>query len=496
MKEKKTWVFCTRKDLRIVATMIIICMSVAMLLGPKPVIHADVPDLPEIEQNVNTTLMDSIEIYAGIFSTTVTSSVNPTATLAALAVIGVVEKSDVYAPNVAWLQSVAQFLDKIPFVRTIGDLPISNPVCAILLIVIALGMYLLHSGAVSKLVTEASVDKVEKWVGMFVTIALSFFPLATSHVVTHAASDDLLMRAAQEGHYVTIGTYLVILVLSLTSAVFNAIVYYCIYRCIDTVELVAAVIPLKGMNIIVQIVEAILHVLLVILQVFSPFLSVAISVILMIIGLLLFHKLSMLYDYYRYIYVHPIWRGIVRHGEKAPFVHEKFPKRGFKKYPGVQLAIPTFSAKRTAQIRKKELVWLIIKEEKPYLVRIRPFRRVKEFPLSDLNVNSETLYLQKRFRFTRIMTENHEVELIISNEYSHQWNELLNKLQMIDYRIIEEERERVKEEAKEAKEAVRRAKREAVEREWEGKLGRLMEKLYGAERVPVTVGELPENRVS
>lgn len=495
MKEKKKWVLCTREEMRICATMIIICMVTAILLGPKPVIHADVPDLPEIEQNVNTTLMDSIEIYAGIFSTTVTSSVNPTATLAALAVIGVIEKSDVYAPNVAWLQSVEQFLDKIPFVRTIGDLPISNPVCAILLIVIALGMYLLHSGAVSKLVSEASVDKVEKWVGMFVTIALSFFPLATSHVVTHAASDDLIMRAAQDGHYVTVGTYLAILVLALGSAIFNAIVYFCIYRCIDAVELLAAVIPLKGMNIIVQIAKAILHVILVILQVLSPFLSVAISIILMIIGLLLFHKLTTVYEYYRYIYVHPIWRAITRHGEKAPFVHEKFPRRGLKKYPGVQLAIPTFSAKRTADIRKKELVWLIIKEEKPYVVRIRPFRRVKEIPLADLNVNSETLYLQKRFRFTRIMTENHEVELIISNEYSHQWNELLAKLQMIDYRIVEEERERVKEEARSAKEAIRRAKREAVEREWEGKFSRLMEYFYGPERIPVAADN-SEGRVN
>ena len=109
-------------------------------------------------------------------------------------------------------------------------------------------------------------------------------------------------------HNVSQGTFIITLIVGLLAAVFNSIVYMCVYKCIDAVEVIAAAIPIKGMNLIVEIVKALLHVILVLLMIFSPVISVIISVIIAIAAFILFRKLVLISTYYDYVYLKPIWR--------------------------------------------------------------------------------------------------------------------------------------------------------------------------------------------
>lgn len=455
-KELFRW---NKKQVYIFVTIMTVMISVSVFQCRSSLVFS----ASDAEIAVNTTLGDNLEMYAGIFSTTVTASVNPTATLAALSVLGMVENANAYFPEAGWLVQIGEFLNQIPLVRTISDLPIANPVAAIILTVVAITMYVIHSTSASKMFSKATIDNIEQWGGMIVTVGLSLLPLATTQVV--AAQTDV--------NYVSVGTYAVSLVLSILSAAFTAVVYVCIYGCIDAVELLAAVIPIKGMNVVVEIIKAILHMILLLLQLFSPILSVIISLVLMVVGVLLFRKLSTLSTYYNYIYVKPLWKAIRHRDELSPLVHRKFPRRGHKQYPNVELAVPVFSMRPIRKLKKRELAWLILKGGEPYLVRMKPLRKNQEIPLSELNVHKDELYLQKTFRFTRLLTEDKHIELIISNEYSNQWQKMLEWLKVSDFKVVEERRKQEKETARTKKEEARRQKREEQEQQWEARMQKL-----------------------
>lgn len=446
MDEWKVLYQRNKKQVLLFITILTLMVSTAVIRCQGGLVHS----ASDAEIAVNTTLGENLETYAGIFSTAVTASVNPTATLAAISILGMVENAEIYFPDAEWLVNVGEFLNGIPFVRMISELPIANPAAAIILTIVAIAMYVIHSTSASKMFSKATIDNIEQWGGMIVTVALSLLPLATTQVVAAAENTNV--------NYVSTGTYVITLILAILSAIFTAVVYICIYGCIDAVELLGAVVPIKGMNVVIEIIKSILHMLLILLQIFSPVLSVIISMILMLTGILLFRKMSTLSTYYMYIYVKPLWKNIWHREDFVPLVHRKFPRRGHRQYPTIELAVPAFSMNKVWKIKKRELVWLIVKDHEPYLVRMKAFRKTMEIPLSELNIHKDVLYLQKTFRFTRILTEDKQVELIISNEYSNQWQRMLEWLQLADFKIVEERRKQEKQAIRNEKEERRRQK--------------------------------------
>ncbi len=380
----------------------------------------------EIDMAINTTLGQNLECYAGVFSVAVTASVNPMATLAVLSIIGIVEKADIYNFEWGWTNTLSDFLNKVPFIRTAKNLPIANPTACVILTVVAVALYVARSTAASKLVSRATVDNVEEISGYIITVMLSFLPLATTQAV-QAAEGQI--------NYVSKGTYFVTLIIALMSAVFNCIVYTCIYKCMDTVELLAVAFPVKGVNLVIQILKAILHLVLSVLMVLSPFISVVISVIMTVIALILFRRLSLLCTYLDYVYIKPMFKKLFHGREVSPFIHRKFPRRIRERYPDIRLGFPVFSMNRCGKrIRKYQLLWILPKDGEMLLIRPRSFFRYEEIPVSEINLLKHPLYLQKTFRFTRIRTQDRTVELVFSNEYADRWEDLLKELNIEDFK--------------------------------------------------------------
>ena len=116
---------------------------------------------------------------------------------------------------------------------------------------------------------------------------------------------------------------------------------------------------------------------------------------------------------------------------------------------------------------------MVMKDKDPYIVRLKPFRKRMEIPLSELNIHHDTLYMQKTFRFTKIRTEDNQVELIISTEYENQWQRLLDWLKLSDFKLVDEQKRREKEAARSRKEMQRQQKQQAREAAWEAQMQRL-----------------------
>lgn len=83
----KEWYQWNRKQMLMFITILTVMITTAVLQFRGSIVHS----ASDAEIAVNTTLGENLETYAGVFSTTVTASVNPTATLAALSILGMVE---------------------------------------------------------------------------------------------------------------------------------------------------------------------------------------------------------------------------------------------------------------------------------------------------------------------------------------------------------------------------------------------------------------------
>ena len=395
------------------------------------------------EESVNTTLGDGMEYYAGCFSTMVTASVNPPVTLACIAILGTVERAEVYFPNIGWLVKLGNGMSKVPLLGTMRDLPIANPVAALILALAALALFIIRSIPESKAFTGWNVDQIEKYGGMIVTMGMALLPLATTEKL-YAATENLSVMAAK--WYVTPKTYAILAVVGVVVTIVGGVVYFLVSTCANSLETVASLIPVPGVSFVYQIGETVLAVLLMALNVIAPVLAVIVSLLLVILAIILLPKVTLLATYYNYVYMKPAGKYLFHRHEDTGLIHDKFPSKGRKLFPDASLAIPVFTMKpihfrdlplnQGGKLKKRQLAWLLIKDETPYLVRIKTFRKTVEIPLHDMLANGKTLYLEKRKRFMKVICEDRTVELIISNEYAGQMDTIMELLKLEDYRVL------------------------------------------------------------
>ena len=182
------------------------------------------------------TFATDLAFYAGAFSTAVTASINPTATMAVLAILGAFENAAVYQPDSVALCNIAVGLNGIPIIREVGKLPIANPYAAVFLTLIAVALIVVHSFAESKMVSEETIDKLDKFVGYICTVSITLLPFVTNEALE--ADPPGFKTAARISHTVTVfaepakttstswSTY----VLAGVTIIAITIIYYCTYK--------------------------------------------------------------------------------------------------------------------------------------------------------------------------------------------------------------------------------------------------------------------------
>lgn len=384
-----------------------------------------------------------LAFYGGAFSTAITASVNPTATMAVLAILGAFENAAVYSPDSATLCSIADFLNGIPIVREIGKLPIANPWAATILTFIAAAMIVVHSFAETKALSEETIDKLDKFIGYLCTVTITLLPFVTNEALE--ADPPGVKGGALAAHFIGAAkdsgpawqTY----VLAGISLIAITIFYYCNYTCMDNWEVIVAAVPVKGTSIIWQIIKAIIHMILILLQIFAPVVSFIVSIHIAVAGLFLFRILKRVAQYYKDIYVYTILRKIFKRNDPVPRIEKRVPRRLRKLYPSMDIAMSVYTFHGFARLAKRSRIWLIKEGDNVNLVYKRLIRKPFILTWNELREKhgGKPVYIEQCARFLRIRTEDRRLELILSSRYKPETAMLSQLLDLKDYAPVKQE---------------------------------------------------------
>ena len=436
---------------------ILLIPTVSMAAGFGPLREAD-----------TTGFATDLAFYAGAFSTAVTASVNPSATMAILAILGSIENAAVYSPDSVALNNVADFLNGIPILREIGKLPISNPYAAVFLTLVAAALIVIHSFSTSKMVSEETIDKLEKFSGYICVVAISLLPFVTNDALEkdppRVKGAALTIRTVKflGQPAKTQGPGIQTYVMAGITVVAITIIYYCLNTCMNNAEVIIAAIPVKGTSFIWQIIKGFLHIVLVLLQLFAPVVSVIVSIHLAVAGVFLFRILSRTAQYYKDIYVYTILRKIFKRNTPVTVIEKHFPRRLRKYYPTKEIAISLYTFHGVARLAKRSRVWLIKDGDKVDIVYKRFIRKPYIVSWEELCSRHEgkTVYLEQCARFLRIRTEDRKLELVLSGRYKPEIDMLTELLNLKDFTPVKQE---IKETKKQNRKLRRKNKKQAAE---------------------------------
>ncbi len=386
-----------------------------------------------------------LAFYAGAFSTAVTASLNPSATMAVLAILGAIENAAVYSPDSAFLCNIADFLNGVPIVREVGKLPIANPYAAVFLTLVAAALIVIHSFAESKFVSEETIDKLDKYIGYICTVSITLLPFVTNDALEAdppGVKGSALVRSvnilgSSTGGSPEIGTYILAGITIIAITIF----YNCTYSCIDNWEVIVAAFPMKGTSLIWQIIKALLHMILMVLQLFAPVISFIISIHIAVAGLILFRILSRISQYYKDIYAYTILRKIFKRNAAISRVEKHVPRRLRKLYPSMEIAMSVYTFHGVARLPKRSRVWLIKEGDKVDLVYKRLIRKpyiISWRKLRDDHLG-KTFYLENCARFIKLRTEDRKFEVVMSSRYKPEIEMLSELLDLKDYAPVKQE---------------------------------------------------------
>ena len=397
--------------------------------------------------------------YAGVFSTAVTCSVNPSATMAILAVFGSIENAAAYTDNAVMLK-IAGFLNGIPVIREMGKTPVANPYAAALLIVIAIAWIVVHSTAVSEFLAKwISMDKVDRICNSVYIAGISLLPLVSNDALAANPPGGKSAEAVSKASSLFAGTSLAVrpgigtYILATVVAIVVIILGNFVYSCVSNWETIVAAIPVKGTSFIWQIVKAFIHMGLLLLQMFAPVVSFIVSIHLVVACFFLFRILKRTAQYYKDIYIHAILRKFFKRNDPVSLIEKRVPRKLKKLYPAMEIAISFYTFHGYARLAKRSRVWLIKEGDNTVLVYNRLIRKPFVISWKELceKHGSKPVYLEQCLRFLRIRTEDRRLELVLSNHYTQESEKLSEVLGLKDYEALKQEKKDAKQLKKELK---------------------------------------------
>lgn len=367
------------------------------------------------------TVGKSISYYTGIFSTAVTASVNPTATMAALSTLGAIENAAKYSPDSAFFTSLADTLNGIPVVNTAAELPIANPYAAVFLTIVAAIMIILHSFAESKIVSQATIDKLDKFSGWIGVTALSLMPMFTTESLEKTARTSKNAAAVVALHSesaASSGAPWYVWVIGIITLIIASVVYFCCYSCVDNIGTICAAIPVKGLNIVEQIVKAIVHAGMILLQLTFPVLSFIFSIIFAILGILLFKVLARITFYYKEVYIRPILHLLFRKDKPVDKLHKKLPRKIRKRFNDIELGFPVFVIKGVRKVKSRAPLWFVKESSGTCrLIQKKSWGRIQELPVNEIREANPNAVLVSCRRFTELKSPDKKFDIVIGNSY-------------------------------------------------------------------------------
>ena len=419
------------------------------------------------EARKNTAYTRALSDYSGVFSTCVSSSVNPTATLAVLSIFGAFENVAEYSSSMV-LNDIADYLNEIPVIKEASKMPVANPVAAIILTLAAIALTAMHFLKVTEAIRSyIKIDVVERVIQNLQNLVLSILPLITTEALISGSAGtkggaivvkaiDVLGKANTQGP--NWFTY-VMAIITFVGLTFSTNISF---SCFKNTDVIAAGVPVAGSSVAWQVIKMIIQILILILQTYAPGVCVFFCINLVIASFFLFRLLKRNAIYYTDIYLMTIIHRIFRRKRPVSRIEKLVPRRLKKLYPEMEIGMAVYTFHGYARLAKRSRVWLIKEGEKLELVYKRLIRKPVVITWADMREKHEnkTVYLEQCLRFLRIRTEDKKIELVISNRYKPEIEMLSELLDLKDYEIVKKENKETKKLKKLERKMRRKRKRE------------------------------------
>ncbi len=356
----------------------------------------------------------------------------------------------------------------------IAATPAGNPFVLLLVAIFFVASKLMKSFETTKVFGLCTLGELEKYLGLVFILALGIMNVVglTSYSVTKvsaAAAPD----AGTNGGGVAIGilSALISVFLSLVSVVIYLVVKTVFFG-LDALQSCFSFIPFSGA--LFEVFKSVFVIVVLTINVFIPWLGVAINIIVFIICCFLFKFFVNVEEFLRKIYIKPFLARMRGFNDEIPLVFSKVPRK-IRKYceaEGINydLALPVYAFKKKEaenyKMKFMEKVWLVNTEEGAIFLK-KKMRKIQRY---NLYGKEKTYYLKKDFRFIEIFSNpvddkitKKDLRVIISIEYIKRFEEICDKLQFVNYHVYKENLKLSKKEQKlQKKEEKREARKEKI----------------------------------
>ena len=166
-----------------------------------------------------------------------------------------------------------------------------------------------------------------------------------------------------------------------------------------------------------------------------------VSIILSIIGIILFRILARAAAYYKDVYISTVIARIFKRNEPVPRVEKHIPLKIRKLYPDMEVGMAVYKFTGLAKMPKRTKLWLVKDNSGVYIIRNRLIRKPLIIPWSNVQKQYEgkKLYMESCIRFLRIRTEDKYLELIMSVRYKPETEMLCEMLGLEDFAPVAKE---------------------------------------------------------
>lgn len=452
-----------RKNKKLIIAYVSLCLFVSIIVSPyftpndmfsiKAVDAGTLIETGEMltEGETLLTLSDiftksAIKKLAGSYSSVVGVSCEP---FTALLFLGIVENVN------NWVGSPMD----------IASTPAGNPIVLIVVLVFFVASKLMKSNEATKVLGVCTLGELEKFLGLAFVVILG--------VINVVGITDVFMTNTVAAA-VTVpnpNSNLLLGIISSIFSVFMAIVSLVVYFVVKTVmfgidALQACFSFIPGSGFVFEFIQSTFVVIILAINVFFPWLGVAINIVVFVICCFLFRICYTVEEYVRKIHIKPFFAGLKGYNVDYPIVSRKLPKRIKKIYEQnnekILLSIPAYfiKSKETEEFKIKffSRVWLVYNGEVFKVFAKKNSFSKKYNILTLINKEEKPVFIKKDFRFVEIFSvpnvskkKNKDLRIVFSKEYSARFDEIADMICFDNYNAIKEAEKLTKKEVKKEK---------------------------------------------
>ena len=349
--------------------------------------------------------------------------------------------------------------------------PAGNPIVFLLVAIFFVISKLMKSFETTKVFGLCTLGELEKYLGLVFILALGVMNvvgLTDKFAVTTVKA----AAGAPEASAASVAMGIAATFFSVFMAVVSVIVYLVVktvFFGMDALQSCFSFVPFSGA--LFEIFKTVFVVVILTVNVFFPWIGVALNILVFLICLVLFRFFLSVEEFLRKIYIKPFIARLRGFNDEIPYIYKKVPKF-VKKYCESEniiydVAIPAyaFKHKEANDFRMKfmEKIWVIHTDDGTIFLKKKGLKKLQKYELFG---KEKMYYLKKDFRFLEIFSNPKDEKLskkdlraVISVEYLKRFDELCDKLGFYNYHVV---KENIKQTKKELRIEKREARKEAV----------------------------------